>query len=367
MTFTLRADISAVSRPFLSPAIWLLGLVIAPLPGLAQSASEQSALDTIDLAFSRITINEGLSQGMVGAIAQDHHGFMWFGTKDGLNRYDGYTFTVFRHDATDSTTVRESTITGMHCDRFGRLWVGTATGLDLFDERTERFVHVPIRHPRGDWGGVVHILLDDNGDLWVSSTWHLLKLTFATPFTGYDLPSFTTTWFGNGFATVCRTRDGQLWGNFDEFTFRIRPQHDAPDLVDTIGTIGYFNGKERFGGLTVVEDTVSNKAYGIYQNGIVELNTRTGDMTELWRDRVVPNWLQTLNPVIDKRGMLWIATFWGLFRFDPSQRQLTRVQASDPDLDPMMKSLKWTGFDRTGTLWLGTTGYGLLKYDPKTL
>ena len=183
----------------------LLGLPGASAQLRAQAAPAQIAVDTLTLPFAQLTINEGLSQGMVSTIAQDHHGFMWFGTKDGLNRYDGYRFTVFRHDPADSTSLRESTITGLHCDRHGRLWVGTATGLDLFNERTERFVHVPIQGPNGDWGSVVHIVLDENGDLWVSTTSSLVKLTFATPFTGFDLPAFTTTWYGQGYASVCRT------------------------------------------------------------------------------------------------------------------------------------------------------------------
>ncbi len=109
---------------------------------------KQQPPDTLDLAFQKLTINEGLSQGMVNTIIQDRYGFMWFGTKDGLNRYDGYSFKVFRHDPADSTTVRESTITGLAEDEQGHLWVGTATGVDLFDRSTERFIHLGLHHGR---------------------------------------------------------------------------------------------------------------------------------------------------------------------------------------------------------------------------
>src|SRR6185436_77063 len=91
-----------------------------------------------ELLFETITINDGLSQGMINCILQDRYGFMWFATKDGLNRYDGYRFVVYKHDPSDPKTIIDNFIQTLFEDSKGRLWIGTATkGLELFDREKE--------------------------------------------------------------------------------------------------------------------------------------------------------------------------------------------------------------------------------------
>ncbi|MBP7408345.1 MAG: hypothetical protein KA941_06255, partial [Flavobacteriales bacterium] len=105
----------------LRPQFLTLLLMLVCAPAISQ-------WDTLALPFRTLTIKDGLSQGMVNCITQDHHGFMWFATKDGLNRYDGYSFKVFRHDPLDSTSLNNSFVVSLHEDREGRLWVGTTIG-----------------------------------------------------------------------------------------------------------------------------------------------------------------------------------------------------------------------------------------------
>lgn len=335
-------------------------------PSIAQELAKESAIDTIDLPLRSITINDGLSQGMVNAILQDHLGFMWFGTKDGLNRYDGYTFRIYRHLPEDSTTVRESTIGALYEDDAGRLWVGTTNGVDLFDRETEHFIHLPIRSVRGDWGSVTRMTLDANGDLWISTTATLVKITFQRPLEeGHPLPPFTERWYDQRFATVTRISDGTLWGTADSIAFRVAPRHSSDEVMDTLGLIDRGDPQHELRTLSMAEDSTRHRLYGIYLNGIAEFDRTTGRWASLYVTSPTDAWLQCMSPQVDGDGMLWLATFKGICRFDPFKRRISIVRAADPEMRTMSGTVKWIHIDRNGMVWIGSSGYGILTYDPR--
>ncbi len=92
-----------------------------------------------DIHFQHITINDGLSQNSANCLLRDKKGFMWFGTQDGLNRFDGYEFTVYRNDPMDSTSISDNYILSMIEDYTGAIWVGTQNGLNRFSVEKEIF------------------------------------------------------------------------------------------------------------------------------------------------------------------------------------------------------------------------------------
>ncbi|HRH39279.1 MAG TPA: two-component regulator propeller domain-containing protein, partial [Flavobacteriales bacterium] len=115
------------------------------LVALLCSDASRAQLDTVDVYLDAITAEDGLPMGYVLAMAQDSTGYLWFGTNDGLARYDGYDFTVFRHDPQDSNSIGSNRISSLLVDREGYLWVGFAPfGLDRYDPRTGRFAHVRV-------------------------------------------------------------------------------------------------------------------------------------------------------------------------------------------------------------------------------
>ena len=132
-----------------------------------------------DLRFEHLTTREGLSQSVVRSICQDREGFMWFGTYDGLNKYDGYSFTVFKSDPNNPRhTFHHNSITDIHEDRKGRLWVATlGGGLHLVDKRTGNVTAYEI-HPNESkgwdsstrrWNTLYTIFEDSKGILWTAS------------------------------------------------------------------------------------------------------------------------------------------------------------------------------------------------------
>ena len=112
------------------------------------------------LKFSHLDRDAGLSQSNVICILQDRRGFMWFGTRDGLNKYDGYQFTVYKNNTEDTNSLSNNFITGIIEDSKAALWITTwGGGLNRFDREKNRFTH--YRHDKKN----VNTISDDFGDV----------------------------------------------------------------------------------------------------------------------------------------------------------------------------------------------------------
>lgn len=125
------------------------------------------------IKFERISIEQGLSQSKVFALLQDHKGFVWVGTQDGLNKYDAYSFTVYRHHIEDTTSLSDNYVWSLCEDHTGALWIGTnGGGLNLFDRATEqfiRFTHDPNDSTSLSDNYVWTIFEDRAGTLWIGT------------------------------------------------------------------------------------------------------------------------------------------------------------------------------------------------------
>ena len=159
-----------------------------------------------DFSFKQIATNEGLSQSTVKAIYQDSKGFMWFGTKDGLNRFDGYDFKVFKNDPLNRFSLGNNYITDILEDRDGYLLIATRIGLDKFDRNTNKFTHYAFE------GIVINdIFQDKSGNIWLGTSNGLCLINIQNGKCKFFGRDFNDVFKKNDVRKIAEDTDGNLW------------------------------------------------------------------------------------------------------------------------------------------------------------
>lgn len=127
--------------------------------------------DDSNYLFRHYQVENGLSDNMATCCVQDRKGYIWIGTRDGLNRFDGYTFKVFRNDPDETETLGSNWITCLGCDMNGDLWVGTLSGLYQYDDEKESFRHIPFTADKG----IDIFQFDKDNKLWILMDGNLIR------------------------------------------------------------------------------------------------------------------------------------------------------------------------------------------------
>jgi len=160
--------------------------------------------------FEKLSVSDGLSHYSVHKVVQDADGFMWFATSDGLNKYDGYSFKVFRFDPTDSTSLVANSINTLFVDSKGNLWVGTFDGLCKFLPATENFFCYqtnPNDSSTLSNNYIKAIYEDKNGMIWIGTAIGLNRLNPNTNIVQRFMPAENGTKSPNAFGINCITAD----------------------------------------------------------------------------------------------------------------------------------------------------------------
>ena len=182
--------------------------------------------------FNHLRVENGLTQNTVWCILQDKHGFIWFGTKDGLNRYDGYRFKTFRRDSRrPEVTLGNNFIRSLFEDKSGKIWVGTDAGLYIFDPNKEVFTRFKAKTPNGTQitREVNDIKQDKKGNIWIGVNWQgLFEYDIkADALRLYDANGKSANKISsNSVWSVCIDRDGIIWiGTLGGGLNRYNPQN----------------------------------------------------------------------------------------------------------------------------------------------
>jgi ligand-binding sensor domain-containing protein/signal transduction histidine kinase len=326
---------------------------------------------TETLRFEKISIEQGLSQSSVTSICQDRKGFLWFGTYEGLNRYDGYEFRIFRHNPEDPSSLIQNVIKDVMEDRSGTLWIATDGGLDRYDRQAECFIHY-IHDPRDSTSlshnRVRNIFEDRAGTLWIATDNGLCRYDANSDrFVRYRHdPADPNTLCDNKVREVYEDRQGNLWIGtdagldlLDRKTGRFRHFRNIPgDPYSLSGNHVISFGEDRTGGFWI----------GTWDKGLNRLDRKTGKFKRYMADPRNPKSLQynTVRAIFeDRSGTLWIGTYGGgLERYDRETDGFTHFRSNPDDPVSLSSDAVWCiAEDASGILWIGTDFGGVVKYD----
>ena len=281
-----------------------------------------------NLKFVHLDINSGMSQNNVAAVLQDSRGFMWFGTRDGLNKYDGYKFTLYRNDATDSASIGNNFITDIIEDSRGNMWVATSGGLDKYNRQTDRFTH--YKNQPGNSSSLSSNLVtclaeDHEGNIWAGT--HDAGLNKLNTLTGKAI------------------------------RFNSDPQNNK-----TLGQ-NYITA--------IFEDPAHRLWVGSYGSGLHLFNPADNSFTRFQYTAADPHSISN-NRVYkifgDSRHRIWVGTDGGgLNLFDPQSREFHRFQHDARNSNSIAADAVYAiGEDDAGDLWIGTENGGLSILNPNT-
>jgi two-component system sensor histidine kinase ChiS len=345
---------------------WLLAAVPICTMVFAQS---------VQVKFDHLTHEQELSQSTVNAIAQDTLGYLWFGTQDGLNRFDGYAISVFKHAMGDTTTLADNSIWCLLSDSYGDLWIGTMRGgADRYRPTENRFYHYTHRPEDStslSENTVIALFEDSDRNLWLGTLNNgLNRFERATNrFTRYrysaDDPqslSNNTVW------SVCEDRDRNLWvatwrglcrARLDERPIRFqRYVHDARNPAGL--------GADNIRVLYV--DRAGTLWVGTWGAGLDRFDAQTQTFRHYRHD---PKNARTLSSNLvlsiyqDRRGNLWVGTGdAGLNLYHPESDSFERFRHDPQDPSSLNNNIVSAIFeDRAGTLWIGTGAGGVNMLD----
>jgi ligand-binding sensor domain-containing protein/serine phosphatase RsbU (regulator of sigma subunit) len=341
---------------------------LRPTPALTAGADKTVQRLAPPLGCDRLTIAEGLPNSQVRAIVQDRRGFLWFGTQDGLARYDGTKMRVYRPVAKDPTSLSSGYITALTLDASGNLWVGTAeNGVNLYDSNTDqftRFVRGPGKAALSS-EGVTSIGRDPKGRLWFAMSGDGLNRfdQVSGTFTKYLTKPLDTA-----ITTLSADAVGNLWlGTTSEGVIRWNPEGDSTVLRATPGD------DRGLGTAPIIAIRVSSSGkvwIGSDGDGLFALDPGAGKLVRYRYASDDPGTISDDHITAlfeDRNKNLWIGTTNGLNRLDPSGRVVRfQHQANEPT------SLSFDGVesiyqDEGGVLWVGGFTVGVCKFNESRL
>ncbi|MEP6583100.1 MAG: two-component regulator propeller domain-containing protein [Ginsengibacter sp.] len=372
-----------------------------------------------NLKFKHITNEQGLSNSTIECIFQDHRGFMWFGTRDGLNRFDGYQMTVYRYNSKDSNSISDNYIRYIYEDKDNNIWVGTINGLNRLDVSKNTFSR--YKHKASDAGSLSNNIItciyeDENRNLWISTFGGGINLLKPGQ---YSFIHFVHTanpksinddrvnylfedkqhnfWAGteNGLNLFDRQHGSftPLVGSADlnktnkNPSVKVIKQDKQFNLwlgTDDGGILVFDYAKSTFKSFqheekdpaslgsnlvrSILKDSHDNIWVGGVNGGLDLFNYKSGSFSHYQNDpeNIFSLSQRTVSSLCeDNQGNLWVGTHRGGVNLYMPYTDKFRLYRQEPDKNSLSYNDVTSFFeDKSGNIWIGTDGGGLNLFDP---
>lgn len=317
------------------------------------------------LTFKHLTINEGLSQNTVFCIMQDKTGFIWVGTEDGLNKYDGYDFTIFKHENNNPKSLSHSQVNTMLQDPKGNFWIGTSDGLNLYNKHTETFTKISTgNNAEASTSDFISTLFyDSSGNLWIGTFGGLKRYDYQTK----KVVNFSIKNNGQNIAvsnrvqTIFEDESKTLWVSIGNDLKRIDP---ATKTILSLPIELEKNMQLRKGNVRTIKQSKNGALwFGTEGAGLFRYDLGTNQTIhyqhDLKNENSLPvNIIRTLFPY--SANEMWIGTRDGLSILNINTNTFTNYRYNPYDAKAIShNSIRSIIKDRAGNIWIGTYAGGL--------
>ena len=306
-------------------ALQLVFLTILILISLANSTVHSQ---TDNLIFEKISLNDGFPSRCIDCVLQDHLGLLWFGTRNGLVKYDGNRFTHFKHDDSDSSTIIYRFVKSLVEDNYGNIWIGTTRGLSRLIRDENRIINYSanfIDSLKSIYVNRLHY--DKNGNLWIGT-------------------------FSQGIYLLAKDKIKKNLKSYNFEKIIIKSEIQGIEEINCIAEndSGIFVGTEN--GLIKIAHDPNNYTFFQFKPSI---------------NRIEENIISDL--AFDKSNKLWIGTkAYGLASFDLNNNTFQFTSFLDKENKLLTNWVRALAVDKNGLIWCGMYGHsyqgGLVTYDP---
>lgn len=371
---------------------------------------------SIELNFKYYKVEDGLSSNTVYAVLQDSRGFMWFGTENGLNRFDGYTFVSYRNIPRNENSLINNYVYFLVEDDNQSLWIGTERGVCTLDLRNNQFHPFALQTEKGiQVSGRIQNLFSDNGKIWIASARQGVFLyenerLFLHTFNEFRTNPDESIWV----TSIYKDKDNTIWASVDNTQHQIyRFDRESRQFIPGFPDMP-FNEQKELRAYSMLEDTFGTLWFGTWTNGLIAVDKNKGIITERHvytpdKERILhihqlteydPSTILIgsnggltsfkLSPIAgnrpeqhfrepklsncfvypiykDNEGGLWIGTYYGGINYaSPNRNYFTGYTHSRFENSVTGNVVSSFCEDPSGNIWIGTEDGGLNEMDVKT-